>query len=356
MCKTWYRQISRTESALSKFKLKLDCYCDGDMHEFFELLQSDRDYTHVEMIVNNDDETMMVMASLLLKFAKSIRHLKLVKYGGHLNFLTKSIAFDKLETVELYASCSTMSTEFLSQCENLKKITLDGVSEKNLREILKKNPNVEELILYENAFITYLNLNLPNIFMNLKTFGYLDHMSSGFTMPGEFAGGDWTVSSREMMMKFLMYQSPTLQTLRLDKVYVDDLATILDSLPLLKNLEINQIVGNVSALRLPMNSSIEVFFAMKIHDLLLCEIVKNLKSLKSLFLHYVKSHQFVFLWDNSVQLREFSYFWASSSERINGPFIELDRIVRNISHDAETDETFKITRTTKKKFLKSHEI
>lgn len=335
---------------MSKFQLKLDSYCSDDLDDFYDLLHSHREYTDIKMTVNNDDETMMIMTCILFKFSKSIRKLMIVKYGGHLNFLTKPIAFDRLETIELYASCSTLSSEFIVNCENLKQITLDGFTEKSVKEILKKNQNIEELILYENSFITYLNLNLPNIFMNLKTFGYLDHLNSGFTLSGEFPSDEWTPTSRKMMMNFLMYQSPTLTTLRLDKVSVDDVSTIIESLPLLTNLEINSIFGDLKSLRIPVNKTIQVLQATKIHDLFLCEIVKAFKGLKTLFLNNVKTHQFIMLWENCESLKDFSYFWASSIDRINGPFVDLDKLSKNISRSYDR---FTIMKTTKKKFLEN---
>lgn len=323
-----------------------------DNEEILNLLNSDREYSDVELVVNNDHETMMFMTAFLLKFSKSIKHLKIVKYGGHFNFLNKSMPFDKLESIELFASCSALSTEFMVNCTNLKKVTLDGLPEKSVKKLLQRNWNIEELILYENCSVTYLNLNLSLIFINLKTFGYLDHITSGFALHGEFEAEEWTGSNRKMLMKFLMCQSPTLETLRLDKVYIEDLSTILEFLPHLRNLEINKIIGDVRTLNLPVNTTIEVFMAATIKDFFLLEIMKKIINLNTLFIHNLKTHQFIMLWENAVELKNFAYCWASSSERINGPFVDLEKLSKNISFEAR--EKFNIIKTTKINFLKNY--
>lgn len=295
VAKHWYKTIASSENCMNKLKLVVDIYCNDDHEEFLGLFASQRQYSDVKLVCNNNKHTMIIMEAILIKFSKFLVNLKIIKNGGHLNFLKKKISFDKLETIELFSVCSTLSINFLEDVTTLKTIVIDGIEPLAVKDLLRGNFDVQDLILYENAFITYLNMNLSTIYMNLRSFALFDHVNSGLTLKGEFPACEWSASSRERLQTFLLYQSPTLHTLRLDKCHAQDLQNFIKTLPHLRNLEVNRIVGDMENFQIPKNMSIKSFIAMNIDDIFLKKLVENLKGLKSIYLYYVEQSQLLWI-------------------------------------------------------------
>jgi hypothetical protein len=353
--KHWYMRIAKSENLMKKLKLVINVYCNDDPEEFLLLLSSKRQYADVELVVNNDRQTMNFMEAICIKFSKSIENLKIIKYGGHLNFLKRELPFDKLTSIELFSVCSTLSTTFLGEVSTLKKIVIDGIEPNAVKKLLILNPDVEELILYENSFITYLNLDLSSIYMNLKSFAIFDHFNSGLKLPGEFEAVEWARTHRERLKSFLFHQSPTLTTLRLDKCYVGDFNSIISSLPNLKSLEVNKILGDANKIKFLPITSVKTFIAMSIDDVFLQKIVEHFEEISSIYIHHAKINQLLWLLRNSMNVENCGYFWLSFNALAGERSINSLSDILGISIDVlagSSTKAVKVYKSSKKNFIK----
>jgi hypothetical protein len=214
---------------------------------------------------------------------------------------------------------------------------VNGLDPSGLQLCLEQNPDLEELEVYENAFISYFEGGMSTALpFELKKFSIFDHMNTDPYLDGEFPAEGWNGAARINLIKFLESQASSLQSLHMDACCAEDLRRILQVLPTLKCLEVNKLHGNVAKLKLTDNSSITSFAAMKIDDQLLHAVIANLKNLKSLFISNLKTHQFMYIARNACQLENFCYFWASATEKIHGSFVDLKLLHRRF---CETDES-----------------
>lgn len=288
------------------------------------LLKTPRNYENVEISIKNNKVVQTVVDILLKKLSKSIKNLKITKIGGYNPMLDKPLSFSQLESLELHAVCSRFSGAFLQNVCSLKKLSVNGIDSSALLTCLQQNPELEEVAVYENAFIKYFeddwSLSMP---FRLKKFSMLDHVHTNLHLKGEFPADQWNNLERVNLMKFVKSQASSLQSLHMDYCRVEDLGEILKTLQSLKSIRVNQLRGDPSKLSLDDNHAVETFLTSKINDKFLHAVLTSFKELKSLYIGKLKTHQFDLIMRSAKKLERFGYFWGAQSEKKNGNFIHL---------------------------------
>lgn len=181
------------------------------------------------------------------------------------------------------------------------------------------------MTLYENAFISYFDQELPELAFKLKKLAIFDHLSTDLKLDGEFPARHWDARVRISFMKFLKSQGSGLKLLQLSVCFAEDLKRMLKLLPNLECLVVNQFAGDLTRLNLGNNNSITAFATTTVSDQLLNGIIASCSNLKSIFIENLRTHQFFNIVRNANQLKQFCYFWASRTEKVNGNFVNLKR-------------------------------
>jgi hypothetical protein len=324
------RRISSSEKCMKKLLLIVDTFDEGHFESLLaDVLKSCRCYSNVEISLKNNLEAMKNVDRIIKKFAMSIVNLKITKIGGYKSMLNKPLLLLKLESLELHVVCGRVTSEFLENVCTLKKLTVNGLDQSSLQPCLQQNPQLEELTIYENAFISYFDRNLSvKVPFRLKKLAIFDHLNSGLPLQGELSASQWSQKARLNFFKFLKTQSSSLTSLHMDVCYAEDLNYIIKSLPLLECLEVNKIAGDILKLRLEPNESIERFIASSngINGFLLYAIVASCVNLKSMFIYKLQLNQFLFIARFAVQLTKFCYFWALETDKPFGNSLNLKNL------------------------------
>ena len=324
--KNWSRKLAKCEELTTKhLKLNIDVESPSSCSNLLALLKSRRTYKDVNISINNDKEVEKIADSILRKFGNSIVNLKILKIGGHNSFLKKPLSLNRLESLELNIVCGRISCP-LEDISMLKKLSVNGFDPRQFLATLQKTPCLEQLLLYENSFISYFDQDMsPNLPFRLKKLGIYDHFNTKLVLCREFPAEIWDNKARINFMKFINVQSIELKSLHMDSCASEDLKKILKMLPALEILEVNRLTGDLSKLKLMNNKKITTFIATKVIDQLLNEVIANFPNLKSIFIGNVKTHQFFNIIRNAKRLEKFCYFWAAKSEKIHGSFINLKK-------------------------------
>jgi hypothetical protein len=301
---------------------------ENDTEDFNDLLsailKSNRCYTNVEITMKNDPISSKKIDRILKKFSVSILNLRITKIGGHNAILAKPLLLFNLKVLELNVVCGRVSGEFLKHVCTLKKLSVNGLDPAALVPCIQQNLELEELVLYENSFICYFNDEIPTIFANLKKIAVYDHLNSDVTLDGEFPASPWNPKQRYNFLKFLKSHAGTLTSLHMDICCSEDLNRFIKDLPNLKCLEVTNIAGDPTKLRLDPNNTITSFITSgKINGFLLYAIVMSCKSLQSMFVHKVQKNHFLFIVRFAANLTRFGYFWATEIDRPFGNSIDL---------------------------------
>lgn len=326
-CKYWSRMISSSEELMKKLLLKIHFYDPADCGDSLTpLLNSRRNYVNLQISIKNNKQVDMKIDAILKKFASTIVDLKIIKIGGFNSLMTNQLPFVKLKSLELQAVCGRHYCDLQNIC-TLKILSVNGLSPESLISCLENNPELEELTLHENSFISYFNkISEAEIPFKLTKFSILDHINTNDALHGEFPSEDWDVKARIDFLKFLEMQSSSLCSLHIDKCFVDDLNKIIKMLPVLECLEVNQLIGDESKLILQCVSSIKTLLASKISSHLLFAAIQSFPNLKTILIENIKTDQFFIIIRNARSLENFYYFWASAKEKKQGNFINLRKL------------------------------
>lgn len=348
--KKWMRKIFHSRHLMSKFVLRVDIDDPQDCGErFASLVKTTRHYTDVAIKIGNNKQLIEKVDRILMKISRSVRHLKLVKIGGFNSMLRNPLEFFELETLALQVVCGRLCGGFLANVCSLKKLSVNGLDPEGLILCLQQNPLLEELKLFENSWISYffrdISVALP---FKLKKLTIADHFNTESVLqPGEFPAPQWDNISRINFKKLLKSQASSLQSLSIDSCFAEDLNGILKCLPALQCLEVNRIIGDVSKLSLESYSNIRTFTAASISDNLLHAIIGSFKNLHSLSINKLKTHQFFFIARHARNLQNFTYFWASETEKKYGNLIELNHLYQKYHKHANFSAKLKIIRESK---------
>lgn len=218
-----------------------------------------------------------------------------------------------IEELEVQVSCGRLSWKFFENVTTLKKLIINGIEPIGLDKCLNKNTNLKELTFYENSFISYFTQDISkNIKFQLRTLKILDHNNQpNMRLNGEFNANFWSENQRSNFFKLLLTQN-SLKALHLDVCYAEDFDIIL-TIPTLKLLEINKVIGNFpdhimfSNIKSFITSTDEMDFTM------IEKILIYLPKLESLYIHQLSIEIFFRLLGYQY-LRNFHYFWASEED------------------------------------------
>jgi hypothetical protein len=335
------KELNRMASASKECMKKLLLQIDENKTEDFsglltEILESNRCYSNVEITMKNDRISSKKIDRILKKFSVSILNLKITKIGGHNAILAKPLLLFSLEVLELNVVCGRVSGEFLKHVCTLKKLSVNGLDPAALIPCIQQNLELEELVLYENSFICYFNEEIPTIFANLKKIAVYDHINTDVTLEGEFPASPWNSKQRINFQKFLRSHAGTLTSLHMDICFSEDLDRFIKDLPNLKCLEVTNIAGDLTKIRLEPNDTITSFITSgKINGFLLYAIVTSCKNLQSMFVNKVQKNHFLFIVRFAVNLTTFGYFWATEVDRPFGNSIDLKTLY---SYMVQVDE------------------
>ena len=338
----WYRKTSKSENFLERIVLKLgiDETEVPEESSWIRLFGSLRRYKNLQIAIDNDKTYEKICDAIIKRYARSLVMLKLMKVGGFNTILKKALPFDNLEVLDLYVVCGRIFGG-LEDARSLKKLSVCGLNSTALMKCLENNANLEELVLYENSFISYFNADMSKLAsFQLKSFSLKDHINTNFTLEGELAATDWEVKDRMNILKFLKSQATSLKFLHFDKCFTSDLNRIIKALPYLKCLEVNSFVGEPNELKLEANLNIESFVSTSICDELIEGITNNFKNMKNLYVKNLKTHQFFAIVNNSPNLTRFGYLWASDSQKKCGNFVDLSKLHQGVFGECENIEIF----------------
>lgn len=345
----WSKLLLRSEEIIKKLFLKIDLTEEISYNDrLLSLFKSRRAYENVQISIGNIKEVEKKIDAILNKFACSIVSLKILKIGGFNSMMKQPLSFTKLQSLELHVVCGRLSCDLQNVC-TLKKLSVNGLSPEALMLCLKNNPELEELVLYENAFISYLNgfaeLELP---FKLTKLSILDHITHTKHLEGEFPAQQWDSKAR---MKFLMSQASSLNSLHMEKCFVTELNRIVKFLPVLECLEVNQLIGDPSKLNIKGIAKIRTLIATKISDDLLCAAVNSFEHLKTIFIENLKTDQFFFIIRNAKSLKCFCYFFASATTKPKGNFIDLESIYHRADIYGSSCPDIEVKRMKKEFFI-----
>lgn len=334
-CRKWNRMVVSSEKCMQKLLLLIDTTSQSNFDSLLnDILVSRRCYTNLEISLGtNDAKSARKVDRILKKFALSIVNLKLTKIGGRNSMLNKPLWLLKLESLELHVVCGRLTGEFLKNVCTLKKLTVNGLDPDGLLPCLQQNPQLEELTLYENSFISYFDRNLSlKLPFSLKKFSIFDHLSTNLPLQGEFPASRWNPRARLNFFKFLKTQASSLTSLHMDVCFAEDLNYIIKLLPLLECLEVNNIYGDLTKLHLEKNESIERFIASAngINSFLLYAIVASCVNLQSMFVFKLQVNQFLFVTRFACKLSKFGYFWALATGKTFGNSVNLKALHLNM--------------------------
>lgn len=322
--RNWHNRLANCEEFMKRrFALNIEVERSRFDPSLLALFKSRRAYSNIQISMANNKEVEKVIDAILKKFAGSIVNLKIQKIGGYNSMLKKPLSFIKLESLELNVIGGRLSCPLDHIC-TLKKLSVNGLDPKELLLCLQQNPCLEELVLYENAFISYFNEDIASeLPFKLRKLAIFDHLNTELVLDGEFPADEWDGIGRINFMKFLKAQGSDLKSLHMDLCFAEDLKRILKMLPALECLEVNRLTGDLSKLSLVTNFNVTTFIATKVSDQLLNVVCTSFRNLKSIFIENIKTQQFLYIIRNAHRLNQFCYFWASKTEKVNGSFVDL---------------------------------
>lgn len=351
-----YKKIGCSEKCMNKIVLKIEfCEPQDSGVGLIHLGRSRRQYSEVSISIMNNKELERKVEAILKKFEKSIQNLKMIKVGGFNSILNKPMSLFKLQSLELHIVSGRFTGVFLENVCTLRKLVVNGLDSKVLQSCLEQNPHLEELELYENSFVSYFNQRFESHPFVLKKLSIFDHLETMHWISGEFAASTWNAADRLNFTSFLAQQADSLRSLHIEYCFAEDLHRILRTLPGLRCLEVNSLIGEPTKLRLKTNQSITTFLTKSADDQYLHTFIATFKNLSSLFINNLKTHQFFYIMSNAKALKFFGYFWASATEKKHGNFIDLKKLYTR-SHAGETCRNVIIQAMKKEKFIEMHDI
>lgn len=337
VCRNWRNEFSRSKSSMRKLTLNVGIDGPGWDEQLSQLCRTPRQYVNIDVRIGNNKEVQRKVDAILKRLASTVENLKISRVGGLNGLLMEPLALPNLKTFELSVVCGRQSGDFLQCVCTLKKLSVNGLDPATLLRCLVQNPELQELTLVENAFISYFHedfsVALP---FELKKLSIRDHVGTGFYLDGEFPAELWDAQPRLNFLQLLKSQ-PTIESLHMDVCFAADLRRILSALPALKCLEVSRIVGE-QELKLGRNVSVASFVTLNASDPLLHTLSACFVNLTSLFIFNLKTHQFFFIIRNFRHLRNFGYFWASASEKFQGNYVDLKAFYNRIT---KSDPTIK---------------
>lgn len=222
------------------------------------------------------------------------------------NIFNKPLSFPYLTKLEVHAVCGRISGCGWSEIKSLKKLIVNGVNEDGLMQCLMNNSQLEELIIYENSFISYFNKDIsPSIQFSLKKLAIKDHYLTELRLFGEFLAENWSKGMVKNFKRFLSTQR-TLKSLHLDSCRACDIGKFI--LPSIEILELNSLLGDVDELRVPAANNVRVFLSDDENVYKIIDLMKHFGRLELVFIKSLTIEMLItILRQTSFRLKRINY-------------------------------------------------
>lgn len=336
----FYEQLGKLDSVNDKIVIK----CNSSSLNI--LTTSERQYSHLEITIRNAKWERASLERVIDRFSPFLKSLKIVKFGGFQNILNKPVPFPNLTELEVHVVGGRLSGAAWSETKSLKKLVVNGVAEDGLIQCLINNSHLEELIIYENSFISYFHKDISlSIQFSLKKLAIFDHFNlTELRLAGEFKAESWNKRMVKNLERFLATQGGTLRSLHLDSCETMHIGKFI--VPSIEIIELNMLHGDVADLKVPAVNNVRVFISDDEDVFKIIELMKQFGGLQAVFIKSISIEMLLaMLSQPSYRLKRINYEKTHGRRELS----HIDLLCKICIENA-----LGINRTTKENFIKMY--